>query len=405
MTSLLTPKRECQCCTMGNGVCHGEVIVMTTSQSLEVFVRCGPMIEGGNSREQAAKFYGCLPRLLERAGAKMSDVVIERVFFRDIAGDFAEFQSIRQEAYAQAGVTGEQLPVASYIHQPPCLAGQAYEMQIQAIVPHGSGQVKVESFAELEPRVTKKVIQIGDHRHLYIMNINGSEPDGTIPTDFRRQSDNMFAKSVPMLAEHGIGFRDVLRTWCYLDEIDRDYDEFNRSRNAFFAEHDVRRLPASTGIRAALYPPQALCSFDLYALLDLDGVEVEVMHTPTLNEADEYGSAFSRGMKVVLPEKTVLFISGTASVDERGETVHLNDVRRQVERMLLNVRELLRPHGAKFSDVAQIITYLKRSSYLPTFMDVWRDWGLTGLPNSFVEAGVCRPNLLCELEAIVILPT
>jgi enamine deaminase RidA (YjgF/YER057c/UK114 family) len=130
-----------------------------------------------------------------------------------------------------------------------------------------------------------------------------------------------------------------------------------------------------------------------------------VMHTPTLNEADEYGSSFSRGMKVVLPEKTLLFISGTASVDERGETVHLNDVRRQVERMLLNVRELLRPHGAKFSDVAQVITYLKRSSYLQTFRDVWKDWGLDGLPNSFVEAGVCRPNLLCELEAIVILPT
>jgi len=92
-------------------------------------------------------------------------------------------------------------------------------------------------------------------------------------------------------------------------------------------------------------------------------------------------------------------------VDERGETVHLNDVRRQAERMLLNVRELLCPHGATFSDVAQVITYLKRSSYLQTFLDVWKDQGLDSLPNSFVEAGVCRPNLLCELEAIVILPT
>jgi enamine deaminase RidA (YjgF/YER057c/UK114 family) len=405
VASLLTPKRECQCCTMGNGVCHGEVIVMTTTQSQEVFVRCGPMIEEGTPREQASKFYGCLPRLLERAGAKMSDVILERVFFRDIAADYEDFQAIRRAAYEEVGVTGDRLPAASYIDQPPCRTGQAYEMQVQAIVPNGSGEVRVESFPELEPRITKKVVQIGEHRHLYIMNIHGARPDGTVSPDFREQSDTMFAKTVPLLAQHGITFPDVLRTWCYLDDIDRDYHEFNLSRNAFFETHNVRRLPASTGIRAGLYPREVLCSFDLYALLDREGVEIEVMHTPTLNEADEYGSSFSRGMKVVLPEKTLLFISGTASVDERGETVHLNDVRRQVERMLLNVRELLRPHGAKFSDVAQVITYLKRSSYLQTFRDVWKDWGLDGLPNSFVEAGVCRPNLLCELEAIVILPT
>jgi enamine deaminase RidA (YjgF/YER057c/UK114 family) len=189
-----------------------------------------------------------------------------------------------------------------------------------------------------------------------------------------------------------------------LDEIDRDYAEFNLSRNEFFERHNVQRLPASTGIRAGLYPSDSLCSFDLYSLLNPEGVDIEVMHTPTLNEADEYGSAFSRGMKVALPEKTVLYISGTASVDEKGDTVHLDDVRRQVERMLLNVRELLRPHDSTFADVVQVITYLKRASYLPTFAEIWRRWGLTGLPNTFVEAGVCRPDLLCELEAIAILP-
>ncbi len=128
------------------------------------------------------------------------------------------------------------------------------------------------------------------------------------------------------------------------------------------------------------------------------------MHTPTLNEADEYGSAFSRGMKVVLPEKTVLYISGTASVDERGATVHLDDIRRQTERMLLNVQELLRAQNSTFTDLVQVITYLKRRSYLPTFLDIWQKWGLSGLPNSFVEAGVCRPDLLCEIEAIAIIP-
>lgn len=404
MASLLTPSRECQCCAESNGVCNGEVMVVTTPQSVEVFVRCGPMVEDATPREQASKFYGCLPRLLERAGARMSDVVLERVFFRDIEHDFETFQAVRREAYAEASVTGDELPAASYINQPPCRDEQAFELQVQAILPNGDSRVVVESFPEVAPRTTKKVIQIGDRRHLYVMNINGAAPDGSIPTDFRVQSDTMFERAVPILAEHGTTFPHVLRTWCYLDDIDRDYDQFNLSRNAFFGREQVRRLPASTGIRAGLYPPGILCGYDLYTLLDPDSAQIEVMHTPTLNEADEYGSSFSRGMKVVLPEKTVLYISGTASVDESGATVHVDDIRRQVERMLLNVQELLRAQNSTFGDLVQVITYLKRRSFLSTFTDVWQQWGLAGLPNSFVEAGVCRPDLLCELEAIAIIP-
>ena len=57
-----------------------------------------------------------------------------------------------------------------------------------------------------------------------------------------------------------------------------------------------------------------------------------------------------------------------------------------------------------FSDVVQVITYLKSSKNLELFLQVWDEWGLGGLPNSIVEAGVCRPDLLCELEALAILP-
>ena len=250
MASLLTPKRECQCCAESNGVCNGEVVVITTPQSVEIFVRCAPMVEDAAPREQASKFYGCLPRLLHRAGAKMSDVVLERVFFRDIEHDFETFQQVRRDAYLEAGVTGEELPAASYINQPPCRTEQAFELQVQAVIPNGESKVIVESFPEVAPRTTKKIVHIGDRRHLYVMNIHGARPDGSIPGNFREQSDTMFERAVPMLAEHGTTFPHVLRTWCYLDDIDRDYDEFNRSRNAFFAREKVRRLPASTGIRA-----------------------------------------------------------------------------------------------------------------------------------------------------------
>jgi enamine deaminase RidA (YjgF/YER057c/UK114 family) len=214
----------------------------------------------------------------------------------------------------------------------------------------------------------------------------------------------MFATAARLLEPYQTKFTEVLRTWCYLKEIDDDYAEFNLSRNAFFTEHGVRRLPASTGIRAGLWPDRALCGMDLYALLDTDGVGIEVMHTPTLNEADEYGSSFSRGMKIDLPEKTVLHVSGTASINEMGETVHVGDPQKQLERMLVNVRELLNHQGASFEDVAQIATFLKHAEYYDACQRLLREWGIRHVPNTFVEAGVCRPELLCEMEAIAILP-
>ncbi|MFV1967047.1 MAG: Rid family hydrolase [Pirellulaceae bacterium] len=396
--------RGCCTCTQGQGICNGEVVTISTPQAHEIFIRCAPITASGTSAEQAKKFYDCLPRLLSENGAQVSDVLWERVFFRNAAEDFDTFSKAREAAYAQYGITGDDLPVATYIEQPPCRHDQAFELQVYVVVAKEVNSVRVQSFPMAEG-TTAKVIEIGDFRHLYITNINGLGSDGKPQESFREQCDAMWEKAGRLMERHGTEFPKVLRTWCYLDDIDRDYNEFNVSRNEFFERHNVRRLPASTGIRAGLYPPGTLCGTDLYALLNPEGVDVEVMHTPTLNEAADYGSAFSRGMKVGFPEKTVLFVSGTASVDESGATVHLSHVRRQVERMLLNIQELLKPHGATFADVAQIITYLKWRDETELFLQIWDEWGLSGLPNTFVEAGVCRPNLLCEMEAVAIVPT
>ena len=403
-TQKYTPTWDCHVCRKGQGVCNGETMVVSTSCAREIFIRCAPIEPTGSPEEQAQKFYGCLPWLLEQSGAQMSNVVLERVFFRDAAADYDTFQKARVQAYGAAGVTGAELPAASYIVQPPCRPVQAFELQVYAIVPNSEDSVRVQSFPATKDNITTKLVEMNGFRHLYISNISGQGPDGKPLPTFRQQSDAMFERGLELLKQHGAPFKDVLRTWCYLDDIDRDYDEFNLSRNVFFEREGVKRMPASTGIRAGLYPPGTLCGYDLYCLLNPEGAEIEVMHTPTLNEAWDYGSSFSRGMRVGLPEKTVLYISGTASVDEQGDTVHIGDSAKQIERMLLNIQELLKPDGGTFANVTQVITYLKSANDYDLFRKIWDDWGLTGLPNTMVEAGVCRPNLLCEMEMIAIVP-
>ena len=98
-------------------------------------------------------------------------------------------------------------------------------------------------------------------------------------------------------------------------------------------------------------------------------------------------------MKVAVPDKQILFISGTASVNEHGETIHINDIRRQIERMLINVRELLKPHGAAFANVAQVITYLKWPEHLHLVEEIWAAVGPQG-PSQHVCPSGSMPSRL-----------
>jgi len=69
-----------------------------------------------------------------------------------------------------------------------------------------------------------------------------------------------------------------------------------------------------------------------------------------LSEAYDYAkpSSFSRGIRIDLDGLAVLLISGTASIDEQGRSVHVGDVRAQTRRTFLNIAGLLFTRAAGF---------------------------------------------------------
>lgn len=396
--------------------CHAEATTVSTSLATEIYVRCAPVASGagrGGCLRQTRALYKGLGRLLRQAGAEMGDVVIEKAYFRNLAGDLPDFQEVRRRAYRKWGVSGERLPATTYLGQAPCRARQDIELQAYAIVPRKPGAVRVEPLSPSREHATAKLLEVGPARHLYVSSIDGrpqrhggaANGNGDLPGPFGRESDAAWETALKLVRSQGIECRDVVRTWIYLDDIDRDYAELNASRNAVFQREGVARLPASTGIGGFQHPLGNRVAIDLYALLNPEIAQIEVMHTPTLNEAAEYGSSFSRGMKMALPEQTYLFISGTASVDEYGATVHTGDVRRQIDRMLLNIEELLRPHGASWADLAHGVTYLKSARYYGLYQQMCAERGIVDVPHTIVVADVCRPELLCEMEAVAVLPT
>jgi len=127
-----------------------------------------------------------------------------------------------------------------------------------------------------------------------------------------------------------------------------------------------------------------------------------------LNEAYAYAkpSSFSRGMRIDLGEITLLLISGTASIDENGVSVHVGDFRAQLRRTYQNITGLLESEGCTWHDIVRTTCYLRDidrdyEAFNEERTAFCREQGLDPLPASTgIQAHLCRPELLIEIEAI-----
>jgi enamine deaminase RidA (YjgF/YER057c/UK114 family) len=129
-----------------------------------------------------------------------------------------------------------------------------------------------------------------------------------------------------------------------------------------------------------------------------------------LNEAYDYPkpSSFSRALRLDIKGVTILLISGTASVDENGKTVHVGDFRAQCWRTYQNITGLLEAEGATWKDVVRTTCYLRDierdyEAFNEIRTQFFKEQKLNPLPASTgVQAILCRPDLLIEIEAIAI---
>jgi len=84
--------------------------------------------------------------------------------------------------------------------------------------------------------------------------------------DFRAQIRRTFANITALLESEGATWKDIVRTTCYLRDIERDYAAFNEERTAFYREQALDPLPASTGIQAILCRPDLLVEIEAIAV-------------------------------------------------------------------------------------------------------------------------------------------
>jgi len=132
-----------------------------------------------------------------------------------------------------------------------------------------------------------------------------------------------------------------------------------------------------------------------------------------LNEAYQYAkpSSFSRGMRIDIGGLAILLISGTASIDENGVSVHVGDFRAQLRRTYENITALLESEGCTWRDIVRTTCYLRDidrdyEAFNEERTKFFAELGLDPLPASTgIQAHLCRPELLIEIEAIAMFRT
>ena len=133
----------------------------------------------------------------------------------------------------------------------------------------------------------------------------------------------------------------------------------------------------------------------------------------TLNEAYDYEkpSSFSRGVRIDLNGVTILLISGTASIDENGVSVHIGDFDAQLRRTYDNITRLLESEGCTWHNIVRTSCYLRDidrdyDAFNIGRTNFFKEQGIDVLPASTgIEAHLCRPELLIEIEAIAMFRT
>jgi enamine deaminase RidA (YjgF/YER057c/UK114 family) len=250
----------------------------------------------------------------------------------------------------------------------------------------------------------------GDATFLLLQDLQGLVSNGNGANARPHQARRMIQRAARLLEGQGASYRDVVRTWFYLHDILAWYPEFNRARTDIYGQfgllpglgHGCLKLPASTGIRGEV-STGAACALDLLAVVGPAESRplVKQLSNPGQQDAFQYGSAFSRGALLRQSDVSLIQVSGTAAIDEQGQSLHPGDVRAQIDCTFDKIAALIGQEGASLENIAAASVFVKRPEDALVYQERAAARGLQHLPAVIMVADICREELLFEIDAEV----
>ena len=243
-------------------------------------------------------------------------------------------------------------------------------------------------------------VRHGDFRHLY----NASAHNLAANSEYQMRL--LFNEYIMQLAEEGCTLSDnCIRTWLFVNDIDLNYGGVVRARNQVFFTQGLTvhtHFIASTGIGGRQGDPNVLSQMDNYAIAGIKPEQIHYLYAPThLNRTSDYGVSFERGTYIDYADRRHVFISGTASINNKGEILFPKDVENQTRRMWENVEALLKEADCTYDDVNEMIVYLRDVADYELVRSLFEE-RFPNKPYVIVHAPVCRPGWLVEMECMAV---
>jgi len=336
-------------------------------------------------------------------------VTLQTVFLNDA----------RQQAECElrfAEFFGAKPPVTNYVLQPPC-CGAALALEAWAI---GGKSVRVEHFGPQALTV--------DYNGVRWVYCAGVSPTASL-RGIDPQTLDVLGRLRAALERAGSSFERVVRTWFYLGGITEPeagvqrYQELNRARTDFYRDIRFHCSSPTTGPSQGIYPAstgigmagRGLVASCMALETRRDDVFLLPLENPQQTPAYAYDSSyssqspkFSRAVALALGDYVTTWVSGTASI-VNADSRHPGDPEKQTEQTIDNIERLigaenftlhgLKGAGASLCDLAKIRVYLKQPEDLAKCRAVCeRRFG--AVPAIYAVAGICRPELLVEIEGV-----
>lgn len=226
--------------------------------------------------------------------------------------------------------------------------------------------------------------------------------------DSHQQMEDIFGQLEERLARRGMDIpASTVRTWIFVRDVDTNYAGVVTGRREFFGRIGLTpstHFIASTGIEGSCPHWRNKVVMDAYSIGGLQEGQMAFLYAlDHLSPTYDYGVTFERGTTVTYGDRRHIFISGTASIDAKGNVMYEGDAAAQTGRMLENIDALLSEAGAGFGDLAMAIVYLRDRADYPLVREAISKACPT-LHALYVHAPVCRPSWLVEMECIAITP-
>ena len=330
---------------------------------------------GGTFSEALISLFSCILAFLEKEATEGRRAVLVRFFLSDAQNQAAALKAAL-EGFRWPAVAGSEAiaPAISIVEQPPL-----DRSRITALVQTSSEQ---PSWV------------------FHSLRLSESEAQGL---DSYSQGRLLFEKYLDIIRPMGLDLKThCVRTWIYVRDIDSNYAGIVKARNDVFAieglSHDTHYI-ASTGIGGANECRNAVVAMDFLTyphIAEQDKTYLKALSH--LSPTHDYGVAFERGVKLSSGQ---MYISGTASIDKHGQVLYEGDTIAQAERLLENIDKLLGEGGSSLDKVPYFIVYLRDISEYG-IVDAFMQERFPSVPRVLLEARVCRPSWLIEMECEIL---